>query len=82
MRLSPRTAPCLLALGILAGCGGGSIADGGFDLGGGVRMIPAGRDAGGCPVYRMSGRDGGTLRSAFYRTPSGDFTTNRQEACR
>ena len=57
------------------------MADGGLDLGGGVRMVPAGSDAG-CPVYRMSGGDGGTLRARFYRTRSGDFTTNRPEACR
>ena len=77
MRVASVSILCLLVLGA---CGGGRMGDGAVQLGDGVYMAPAGRDAGGCPQYRMSSSDGGALRQPFYRTAEGDFTTVRADA--
>lgn len=68
---------------LLSGCGGTVLGDGSVKLGDQVRMIPAGADETGCPVFRMSSGGRAALRLPFYRTMGGDFSTNRAEAeCR
>ena len=77
MRALPISLVCLL---MLAACGGTRMSDGTVLLGDDISMVPAGRDAGGCPLYVMSSRSRGALRLPFFRTANGDFTTMRAEA--
>lgn len=50
------------------------------ELAAGLVMAPIGWDARGCVQYLMETRSQPQLRSIFYRTHSGDFSTIEEEA--
>jgi hypothetical protein len=43
-------------------------------------MAPIGHDQRGCVIYQLESQSRPALRSAFYRTQAGDFSTIEEEA--